>query len=268
MFDPAQGYPRVVPYFRYTDPAAALRWLEGVLGATETLRMTTPDGRIGHVELAVGDAVISAGLAVGPPDAPAEPVNRFTLRAMTLVFVDDVDAAVARIPELGGAVLDGPRDQPWGLRQAILTDPEGYRWEPSTHLRDVTPQSWGAALRGTAPRSSRRAGEVMLAMVAMLSTGDLSGLEANVHADYVDHQGLGAGPVRGPAGFASVVGAARDGYSKLEVTVEDLISGTERAAARLRWQGLRRSGEPVDRETLEIVRITDDRAIEHWGGRS
>lgn len=49
-FDPARGYPSVVPYVRYPDPAAAIEWLSRVLGAREVLRMTLPDGRIGHAE--------------------------------------------------------------------------------------------------------------------------------------------------------------------------------------------------------------------------
>jgi len=31
MFDPSQGYPRVVAYVRYLDPAAGVRWLVEVL---------------------------------------------------------------------------------------------------------------------------------------------------------------------------------------------------------------------------------------------
>ncbi len=113
-----------------------------------------------------------------------------------------------------------------------------------------------------------RAAAVLKAMVAMLSTGDLSDLEATVHHGYLDHQGLGGMPVYGPSGFAAVVAAARRGYERLEVVVEDLFEEPDRVAARLRWQGVRPSGETVERETVEIVRIEDGRAFEHWGGRS
>ena len=55
-----------------------------VLGAREAVRLTLPDGRIGHAELVIGNAVVSLGLAAQPP-APTEPVSRQSLRAMTLV---------------------------------------------------------------------------------------------------------------------------------------------------------------------------------------
>ncbi len=104
-------------------------------------------------------------------------------------------------------------------------------------------------------------------MVTMFSTGDVSGVEEAVHPDYLDHQGLHGDSIHGPAGFASVVAAARGGFEALDVTVEDLITGNDRAAARLQWTGVRHDGN-LTRQTLEIIRIEDGMAIEHWGGRS
>lgn len=104
-------------------------------------------------------------------------------------------------------------------------------------------------------------------MVTMFSTGDLSELEETVHPDYLDHQGLRGQPIRGPAGFASVVAAARAGFTSLDVTVEDLVTNTDRAAARLQWSGVQAHGK-VSRQTIEIVRIEDGMAVEHWGVRS
>jgi uncharacterized glyoxalase superfamily protein PhnB len=141
MYDPTRGYPTVVPYVLYQDPAAAARWLTHVLGFHEAIRFTTPDsGTVGHLELTRDGAVIMLGLAG----------SRFgTTSSVTLVFVDDVDAACARATSTGGSVLDGPTDQPWGLRQAVVADPEGQRWELSQHLVDVQPGAWGA--QQTAP---------------------------------------------------------------------------------------------------------------------
>ena len=70
MFDPQRGYPSVVPYVRYPDPVGAAGWLIDVLGAREAVRMTLPDGRVGHMELTLGRAVISLGLLGEPSEAP------------------------------------------------------------------------------------------------------------------------------------------------------------------------------------------------------
>lgn len=144
MFDPTHGYPNVVPYLRYLDPEQAAHWLTEVVHAQEALRMTLPDGRIGHAELTVGSAVLSIGLATQPPATTPQHVSRHTLRTMTLIFVDDVDQAVQRATNTGGLLIDEATDQPWGLRQAIVADPEGYLWELSAHLHDVPASEWGA----------------------------------------------------------------------------------------------------------------------------
>ena len=143
MHDPARGYPAAVPYLLYSDPGAAARWNTEILGFAEAIRFTVPDGGpAGHIELARDGAVLMLGLAGG----------RFGETAsVTLVFVDDVGAARARIPAAGGIILDGPADQPWGLRQAVVADPEGQRWELSQHLRDVAPADWGAEQLGELP---------------------------------------------------------------------------------------------------------------------
>ena len=151
MYDPTRGFPMVVPYLRYVDPEAGVRWFTEVLGATEVLRLTLDKGEVGHAEFTIGSSVITLGLALKRP-GPVDPdENRFTLRQMTLVFVEDVDAVVERGSDFGGSVLDPPTDQPWGLRQAVVRDPEGYLWEVSKHLRDVIPSDWGAALVGPLP---------------------------------------------------------------------------------------------------------------------
>lgn len=117
------------------------------------------------------------------------------------------------------------------------------------------------------PMSTDGSGEILQRMVAMFDSGDLSALEATVHPDYVDHQGLDGEPMRGRAGFAEVVTTARAAYEDFAVTVEDLIEGADRAAARLRWRGRRDGGDLVEWETLEIIRLADGLAAEHWGGK-
>lgn len=142
MYDPKRGYPAAVPYVLYRDPAAAARWLIDVLGFREVIRFTVPNGPVGHVELERDGAVLMLGMTGG----------RFgETSSITLVFVDDVDQACSRASQAGGVILDQSRDRPWGLRQAVVADPEGQRWELSQHLHDVAPAEWGAEQLGPLP---------------------------------------------------------------------------------------------------------------------
>ncbi len=142
MYDPKRGYPKVVPYVLYSDPAAAVRWLSDVLGLRKVLRMTMPNGVVGHAELELGGHIVTIGLAGG----------RFgAVSSVTLIFVDDVAATCERAVAAGGSVVDKARDQLWGLRQAVVADPERQRWEISQYLHDVPPRDWGAELVGPMP---------------------------------------------------------------------------------------------------------------------
>ncbi len=50
-------------------------------------------------------------------------------RAQMTVQVEDVDAHVARLHSLGIDLMNGPMDRPWGIRTALISDPDGHLWE-------------------------------------------------------------------------------------------------------------------------------------------
>jgi hypothetical protein len=116
--------------------------------------------------------------------------------------------------------------------------------------------------------SAPTASEVMRAMVAMFLSGDPSGAAEVVAADYLDHQGLGAGPLTGVEGFAQVVRTNHAAYEHQEILIEDLFGVVDRAVARIRWRGRRHNGDAFDRETIDIVRVLEGRAVEHWGAHA
>ncbi len=46
MYDPAKGYPRVLPSLWYRAPAGAVSWLGNVLGPREVVRFVAPDRQV------------------------------------------------------------------------------------------------------------------------------------------------------------------------------------------------------------------------------
>ncbi len=102
-------------------------------------------------------------------------------------------------------------------------------------------------------------------MVEMFATGDVSGAGDVVADDYIDHQGLDGDELSGVDGFVRVVKAARDDYSALSVEVVDLEIADETVRGRLHWTGQRLDGVTDERDTTEILRVIDGRAVEHWG---
>ena len=93
-----------------------------------------PDGRLGHVELAVDGAgwMMSGEF----PDHGVEGPDRDRGSAVSLhLAVDDVDALAERM-ERAGALLDRPPgDDAQAGRVAVLRDPFGHRWFLNGPLR-------------------------------------------------------------------------------------------------------------------------------------
>lgn len=167
------------------------------------------------------------------------------------MLVRDPPKTVAEVP-LG--------HDPANAAQPAFQDPRAWRMRSGTLCDD---DIVNASTKAKSP------GDVMRAMVAAFDTGDVADLKSFVDHGYFDHQGLPhQRPIRGLDGFRHVVEVARGGYSELSVSIVDLIEGVDRAAARLVWAGVRRTGEYSTRETLEIVRVDAGKAVEHWGGHS
>ena len=51
------------------------------------------------------------------------------VRIQLAITVDDIDAECADLEAKGVSLVNGPEDQPWGMRTACFTDPAGHLWE-------------------------------------------------------------------------------------------------------------------------------------------
>jgi PhnB protein len=115
-------------YLAVRDARAAIEWYVDRLGAEVTVEpIVMPDGRVGHVELAVDGARWM--MADEHPELQVEAPAEGRGSAVTLhLSVADVDGLAQRMAD-GGAVLDrGPEDNPPVGRVAVLRDPFGHRW--------------------------------------------------------------------------------------------------------------------------------------------
>ena len=52
------GYNQAIPYLACRNAAKALEFYAKAFGATEQMRMAAPDGKIGHAEIKIGNALI------------------------------------------------------------------------------------------------------------------------------------------------------------------------------------------------------------------
>ena len=133
------GYNSVIPYLHIKGAARALEFYKSAFGAKEVLRMPGPGGQVMHAELKIGDSMIMLSDehpqmgALGPQSVGGTPV---TLH----LYVENVDAVVQKAVA-AGATLDQPvKDQFYGDRSGLLTDPFGHKWHVATHVEDVSPE--------------------------------------------------------------------------------------------------------------------------------
>ena len=118
---------RIVPMLSYADAAAAIEFLTKAFGFEERFRMAMPDGRIGHAELALGDAVVMLA-SEWPAGGVVSPKRLPYVHSQLYVQVDDVDAHFSRALAEGATIATKPGDQDYGERTYRAIDTEGQRW--------------------------------------------------------------------------------------------------------------------------------------------
>jgi PhnB protein len=117
----------LTPYICVGDSRAAVDWYGKVFGATvQGKPYVMDDGRVGHLELRIGDALLM--MADPFPEVDVAPPNPSSGSAVSLhLAVADCDA-VAEAAVRNGAHLDrGPESTSHG-RSATFRDPFGHRW--------------------------------------------------------------------------------------------------------------------------------------------
>jgi PhnB protein len=129
----SQGYHTFQAHLIARNCASAIDFYKRAFGATERMRAPSPDGRVGHAELQLGDTVIMMAdehpemSAYSPEHYGGSPVSFY-------VYVDDCDAAYKQAIAAGGKSEREPTDMPYGDRVAGIIDPFGYRWYVAHHI--------------------------------------------------------------------------------------------------------------------------------------
>ena len=126
----------VTPYICVKGGAAALDFYKKAFGAKETMRMTAPDGTLGHASFTIYGApvMLSDEWPDGGVFAPSGNGSSVSIH----VYVPDVDAFFAKATASGATALRPVEDMPYGDRAGTLRDPFGHRWMISTHKEDVS----------------------------------------------------------------------------------------------------------------------------------
>ena len=135
------AYRRVTPCLVVQGGAKALEFYAEVFGATERMRFPGPGGTVAHAEMQIGDSVVIVEDEVPEQGSKAPPPGGVAGSPFSLfIYVEDVDAVIARAVELGATLQRPPQDQFYGDRDGYVVDPFGHGWTVATHVEDVAPE--------------------------------------------------------------------------------------------------------------------------------
>jgi PhnB protein len=133
-----KGYEGATPYLIIKGAAKGLEFYKKAFGATEIMRIPAPEGKVGHAEIKIGDAIIM--LADEFPEMNHKsPQSLGGTPVSILVYVQDVDAFVKRAVSAGAKVVMPVENKFYGDRSGSLEDPFGHQWHFATHVEDVPP---------------------------------------------------------------------------------------------------------------------------------
>ena len=132
-----EGYHTATPYLIVKGAAKAIEFYKQAFGATELERMETPDGKIAHAEIKIGDSIIMLGDEApqhgtrGPKSLGGSPCGLY-------LYVEDVDETFNRAVTAGATVTMEVKDQFYGDRNGSLVDPFGHTWYVATRKENLS----------------------------------------------------------------------------------------------------------------------------------
>jgi PhnB protein len=132
------------PHLICDGAADAIAFYKAAFGAEEMTRLPGKNGKLMHACIKVcGSSVMLVDEmpecgALSPKSLKGTPVSIH-------LYVDDVDAFVARAVKAGAKVTMPVADMFWGDRFGMIEDPFGHRWSVATHQRDMTAEEICAA---------------------------------------------------------------------------------------------------------------------------
>jgi PhnB protein len=116
----------LTPMLTVKNAAAAIEFYRDAFDAVEQARFTAPTGHV-VAEMAI-DGLRFLVVDENPEAFNLSPISLDGTTVRINLIVDDPDAAAAQAIRAGASEIFPVADQPYGLRQGRIADPDGHHW--------------------------------------------------------------------------------------------------------------------------------------------
>ena len=133
------GFHSITPSLVVTNANEAIEFYKKAFDAQEIYRFPTPDGKILHAMIQIGDSFVM--MSDEFPTMGLKSPSTIGGTSVTLhLYVEDADKIFKQAVDSGAAVTMPIMDAFWGDRYGMVIDPYGHSWAIATHKIDMTPE--------------------------------------------------------------------------------------------------------------------------------
>ena len=109
-------------------------------------------------------------------------------------------------------------------------------------------------------------------MEEVLNKGNMQAVDELIAPNFVEHNPF-PGQAPGVEGLKQAMAALRQAFPDLHVTVDEMLSDGDKVVIRTTMKGTHKgnfmnipaTGKQMSVEGIDILRISNGRAVEHWG---
>ena len=140
------GYHRITPHIIVSDAKKAADFYQKAFGAEVRGMAYTPDGKVIHAEVKIGDSILMFNDEIQAYGVVAPTTTKASTCVTLHMYVEDADKVFASALAAGAKVVMPLQDQFWGDRYGTVEDPFGHHWSIATHIKDQSPEEMKAAM--------------------------------------------------------------------------------------------------------------------------
>ena len=134
-----EGFHTTTPSIVVSSSKDAIEFYKKVFDANEIYQFPTPDGKIMHAMIKIGDSFVMMSDEF-PQMGARSPTTVGGTSTTIHLYVEDADKVYNQAIKSGAIPTMPIMDAFWGDRYGMVLDPFGHSWAIATHKKDMSPE--------------------------------------------------------------------------------------------------------------------------------